>query len=84
MKYQKINQILILAGMVPAPDPNCELNISSFLTLPHPSDCLICANDIMIIVLLQQIMGGWEGWGVGGGGWFIDIKVWVGGRGWVS
>ena len=70
---------------MPAPDPNCKLNISSFLTLPHPSDCLICANDTMIIVLLQQIMGGWEGWGgVGEGGWFIDIKVWVGGRGWVS
>ena len=34
----------------PAPDPKCKLNISSFLTLPHPSDCLICANDIMTIV----------------------------------
>ena len=42
----------------PAPDPKCKLNISSFLTLPHPSVCLICANDIMIIVLLLQIMGG--------------------------
>ena len=50
---------------MPAPDPNCKLNISSLLTLSHPSDCLICANDIMIIVLLQQIMGGWEGWGGG-------------------
>ena len=24
----------------PAPDPKCKLNISSFLTLPHLSDCL--------------------------------------------
>ena len=66
------------AGMLaqgPAPDPKCKLNISSFLTLPHPSDCLICANDIMIIVLLLQIMGGWEGWR-----WFIDVRVWVGGQ----
>ena len=54
----------------PAPDPKCKLNISSFLTLPHPSDCLICANDIMMIVLLLEIMRGCEGWGV----------VWVGGQ----
>ena len=25
----------------PAPDPKCKLKISSFLTLPHPLDCLI-------------------------------------------
>ena len=48
----------------PAPDPKCELNITSFLTLPHPLHCLICAKDIMVIVLLLQVMGGWEGWGV--------------------
>ena len=54
----------------PTPDPKCKLNISSFLTLQHPSDCLICANDIMMIVLLLEIMRGCEGWGV----------VWVGGH----
>ena len=41
----------------PAPDPKCKLNISSFLTLPHPLHCLICAKNIMIIVLLLQMMG---------------------------
>ena len=41
----------------PAPDPKCELNITSFLMLPHPLHCLICAEDIMIIVLLLQVMG---------------------------
>ena len=64
----------------PAPDPKCKLNISSFLTLPHSSLCLICAND-MVIVLLLQIMGGWK---VGGREWFIDVRVWVGDSGWVS
>ena len=48
----------------PVPDPKCELNITSFLTLPHPLHCLICAKDIMVTVLLLQVMGGWEGWGV--------------------
>ena len=50
----------------PAPDPKSKLNISSFLALPYPIDCFICAKDIMIIVLLLQMMGGWEAWG-----WFI-------------
>ena len=39
-------------------------NISSFLTFPYPLDCLICAKEIMIIVLLLHMIGGWEGWGV--------------------
>ena len=38
----------------PAPDPKCELN-------SHHSTC---ARDVMIILLLLQVMGGWEGWGV--------------------
>ena len=42
------------------PDPKCELNIT-FLTLPHPLHCLICAKDIMIIILVLYVMGGWEG-----------------------
>ena len=48
----------------PAPDPKCELNITSFLTLPHPLHCPICAKDIMVTVLLLQVIGEWEGWGV--------------------
>ena len=41
----------------PAADSKCKFNISSFLTLPHPLDCLICAKDIMIQLFLLQIMG---------------------------
>ena len=54
----------------PAPDPKCKLNISSFLTLPHLSDCLICTRNSMPIVLLLQMMGAWDRWGVVAG-WFI-------------
>ena len=54
--------------------PKCKLNISSFLTLPHSSDCLICAKEIMIIVSLLQMIGGGKV-----GRWFIYIRVWVGG-----
>ena len=54
-------------------------NITSFLTLPHPLHCLICAKDIMVIVLLLQVMGGDEKVG----GWFIYLRVWAGGQGWV-
>ena len=39
----------------PAPDPK---NFSSFPTLPHSSVSLICAKEIMIIVLLLQILNG--------------------------
>ena len=59
-----------------APDLKCKLNITSFLTLSHPLNCLIYAQDIMIIVLLLQVMGGWRGWGC-----FFYIMVWVGGQG---
>ena len=43
----------------PTPDRMCKLN-SSFLTLPHLSDRLICARNSISIVLLLQIMGGWD------------------------
>ena len=45
-----------------APDPKCKLNISSFFTLPHLSDCLICTSNSMSIVLLLQMVEGWDRW----------------------
>ena len=48
---ENLTQTLKTQG--PAPDPKCKLNISSFLTLPHLSDCLICTmNSVSIILLL--------------------------------
>ena len=61
-----------------ATDPKCKLNILSCLALPHPLDGLTCAKYFMIIVLLMQVIGGWEGWG-----WLIYISVWVGAQ-WVG
>ena len=46
-----------------APDPKCRLNISSFRTLPHLSDCRPCTRNFMSIVLLLQMLGGWDRWG---------------------
>ena len=49
----------------PAPDPKCELDVASFLTLYNIIlHCLICAKDIMVTILLLQVMGGWEDWRV--------------------
>ena len=45
----------------PAPDPKCELNITSFLTLPDPLHYPICAKDIMVTVLLLQVKWGGDG-----------------------
>ena len=59
----------------PAPGPKCKLNISSFLTLPHLPDCLICIRNSMSLVLLLQMMGGWVRWGK----WLIYNSVWEGG-----
>ena len=56
----------------PTPDPKCKLNISSFLTLPHLLDCLICTKNSVCIVLLLWMMGD----GIGGR-WLICIRVWV-------
>ena len=44
----------------PTPDPKCKLNISSFLTLPHLLDCLICTRNSVSIVLLLSMMGVWH------------------------
>ena len=60
----------------PAPDPKCKLIISSFLTLPHLLDCLMCVRNAMSIVLLLKMVGD----GIGRG-WLIYIRVWVGGQG---
>ena len=60
----------------PAPDPKCKLNISSFLTLPHLSDCLICTRNSVCIVFLLEMVWGWDRWG-----WLIYNKVWEGGQG---
>ena len=38
--------------LVPAPGPKCKLNFSSFLTLSHLSDCLICTRNSLSIILL--------------------------------
>ena len=48
----------------PAPDPKCKLNISSFLTLPHLLDCLICTMNSVSIVFLLWMMMEWNRWGV--------------------
>ena len=42
------------------PDLKCKLNISSFFTLPHLLDCLICTRNSVFIVLLLGMMGGWD------------------------
>ena len=46
-----------MLAQCPAPDAKCKINIPSFFTLPHPSDCLICAKDIMSGFLLQIMWG---------------------------
>ena len=48
----------------PTPDPKCNLIMSSFLTLPHLLDWLVCTRNAMSIVLFLQIMGAWDRWGV--------------------
>ena len=48
----------------PAPDPKCKLNILPFLRLPHLLDCLICTRTSISIVLLLQMVGGWDRLGV--------------------
>ena len=47
-----------------APNPKCKLITSSFLTLPHLRDCLICTRNAMSIEFLLQMTGGYDRWGV--------------------
>ena len=58
----------------------CNLNILSYLTLPDPLDYLICAKDIMIIVLLLQMLR--ERRKVEAGSFVLGFRL--GDRGWVS
>ena len=60
----------------PAPDPKCKLIMSSFLTLPHLLDCLICTRNVMSIVLLLQMMED----GIGDS-WVIYFRRWEGEQG---
>ena len=76
MESINVAGVLQEAGMLtqgPAPDPKYKLNISSFLTLPHLSDCLICSRNSVSIVLLLQMKRGWDRWGV------VDLEQGVGG-----
>ena len=41
----------------PTADSKCKLYISSFLINPHQLDCLICAKNIMVIVMLLEMKG---------------------------
>ena len=63
-----------------APDPTCKLNISSFLTFSHSLDCLICAKDVMIIMIVTANEGGMGRLGVGS----IVLGYRWGDREWVS
>ena len=70
-KAQNIMTRIVSAGALrqgmptqgPTPDPKCKLIISSFLTLPHLLDSLICTRNVLSFVLLLQIVEGWDGWG---------------------
>ena len=55
------------------PDPESELNITSFLVLLHPSHCLIRVKNIMIIVLLLHVM--WEMGRLGGASFMLGLGV---------
>ena len=61
----------------PPQDPKCKLNISSFLTLPHLLNCLICTRNSVSIVLLLWTIRGWNRLGR----LLIHIRVWVGEQG---
>ena len=74
--YRKNVQFIVVTSRQALDKFKCKLNISSFLTLPHLSDCLICTRNSVSIILLLWMMGD----GIGGG-WLLHIRVWVGGQG---
>ena len=49
----------------PTADSKCKLNISSFLILPHQLDCLICAKNIIMNIVMLLEMKGESAGGVG-------------------
>ena len=58
-----------------------KLNISSFLRLPHLSDCFISTrNSMSMVLLLQMVVVVVVGRGWIGGGWLIYNRVWEGDR----
>ena len=78
-KLDLISEFFKRQGMLtqgPASDRKCNLIISSFLTLPHLLDCLICSRNAMSIVLYLLIIGELDRWG-----WLVYINVRVGGQG---
>ena len=54
-------------------NPSVSWIFSSFLTLPHVLDCLICTRNFVTIFLLLWMMRGWDRWGV------VDSHQGVGG-----
>ena len=50
----------------PPPGPKYMLNTSSLFRFPHLSDCLISTRNSMFIVLLLQMVVGWDRWKVVG------------------
>ena len=54
-------------------NPNCYLNISSFITLPHLLDCLIRNRNTMSTVLLLQLAGKGGGGEGGEGGVVVGV-----------
>ena len=62
--YRKNVQFIVVTSRQALDKFKCKLNISSFLTLPHLSDCLICTRNSVSIILLLWMMGGWDRWGV--------------------
>ena len=62
------------------PDHKCKLDVLSFLTLTHLLDCLICARNLMPLVLLLQMAMGCDRWGNGR----LKLGCRWGNRAWVS
>ena len=69
-----------MLAQTPAPGNKWKLIISSFLTLPYWSDCVICTRNVMPILLFLQVMGRWDRCSNGS----LKLGCMWGYRGWVS
>ena len=49
-----------------APHRKGKFIISSFITLPYLSDCLICTRNVIPNLFLLQMTGRWDSWWVRG------------------